>query len=325
MIQKIKRKLLQIIIRGARLARIDSLFVRCDWVKPCVIAMVDGGLASQMWQFSLGYAAAKKAGLPLYLDTTWFENCGVDLNGVRNRYFLLLEAFPAVAEYLAGRITTTDKINPWFMRFFSDSTKSRDLFDYSDDTLPARSVRLGQYYCNCRYIQAHQQQLSELFSINPRLSPYEKELADIINQTCSCALHIRKGDFVGSVHDVCSEGYYTEAMKEMLRRHPNVHFIVFTNNEAWARDFVARVGYANRCTVIENRTEENPVVDLWLMQQCKHAIISNSGFSFMPAFLSYSPEKTVITPEYWLRDENGSLRTDSKGVYLMKGWLSVEN
>lgn len=41
--------------------------------KQQIIVMVDGGLASQMWQYALGYAASKMSGLPVKYDLTWHK------------------------------------------------------------------------------------------------------------------------------------------------------------------------------------------------------------------------------------------------------------
>lgn len=294
-------------------------------IKPCIISRLDGGLASQMWQFALGYAAAKQASLPLFLDVTWFHFSGKDINGKNNRHFLLLSTFPKVTKYIGDRLTTFDKIDKTYKRLYSDNTTSRELFDYIPQCLPKRSAYLKQYYCNVRYISKYQQELVELFSFTPQLTPYEAELFEEIKNTISCALHIRKGDFVGSIHDVCTDFYYQKAINTIKEIHPNVHVFVFSNDEAWAQRFIEQNHYKTFCTIIKNRSEHTPANDLWLMMQCRHAIISNSGFSFMAAFLTYNKEKIVITPKYWLKDASGKLREDTKGAYLLDGWLVVNN
>lgn len=320
--KKIILRFFRNIIYTTGLERVLRLFFN---IQPCIISAIDGGLASQMWQFALGYAASKRAGIPLFLDITWFHFSGKDINGIKNRHFLLLSTFPKVAKYIGDRLTTIDKIDKNYKRLYSDNTTSRELFDYIPKYPPKHSAYLKQYYCNVRYISKYQQELVELFSFTPQLTPYEAELFEEIKNTISCALHIRKGDFVGSIHDVCTDFYYQKAISTIKEIRPNVHVFVFSNDEAWAQLFIERNHYNSFCTIIKNRSEHTPANDLWLMMQCRHAIISNSGFSFMAAFLTYNKEKIVITPKHWLKDSNGKFREDSIGAYLMDRWLVIDN
>lgn len=290
---------------------------------PRIISMLDGGLASQMWQFALGYSISKATGLPLYLDISWYSNQGTDIKGRKNRHLLLLTTFPHIRQYIKDRIITDKKKIRLFSILYSDKHVNRKLFEFTPMKL--RPLYIGQYYCNINYISRYREELADLFFYEPTLNKAEQDILQIIQKTTSCALHIRKGDFVGSVHDVCSDNYYLAAMNKMKKLYPSVTFILFTNDEKWSRNFIESNGYSNCCHIIENRSEHSPETDLWLMQQCEHAIISNSGFSFMPAFLSARSNKNVITPEYWLKTPQGDYRKDSYGAYLMDGWMTLKN
>lgn len=290
------------------------------WFTPKVIVRMDGGLASQMNFFAVGYAAAKKAGLPLYLDVTWFEKNGKDLNGIDNRGFNLFNAFPRIREQYGDRLVTQKSISPVFMRLFSDSYAQREYTDYCPEAFTDRSMYLDNYYVDIRYIASEQSDLRKLMSFNQQLTDEEKELQTGIMGSTSCALHIRRGDFCGTIHEVCTEKYYTNAIARMRELHPDVVFYVFTNDEAWTENFLRPLQTGNEFKILKNRSEASPVTDMQLMSECKHAIISNSGFSFFPAFLTYDEHKHVIMPEIWF---NGALREQSRDMCYMPGWIKL--
>lgn len=300
---------------------LDKKAAERGWFSPKVIVRMDGGLASQISFFSLGYIAAKKAGLPLYLDITWFQQCSKDLQGKHNRIFNLFNAFPAIREKYSDALITDAEIPSLFLKLFSDSHNKRDITSYDPNLYTDHSVYLDCYYPSVQYIAQEQKSLKELFQFGEELSETEQELLHSIESSNSCALHIRRGDYCGTVHEVCTENYYKRAIARMSELHPDIVFYVFSNDEEWVEQFITSLPGAHNFVILRNRSEATPIVDMHLMSACKHAIISNSGFSFFPAFLTYSEQKTVIMPEVWL---NGSSREKSRYLYYMPGWIQLE-
>lgn len=288
------------------------------WFTPKVIVRMDGGLASQMLFFAVGYAAAQKAGLPLYLDITWFKKDSQDLKGIQKREFNLFNAFPSIRDEYSDRLITRKDISPLFMRIFSDSYDERDYTDYCPEAFTGRSMYLDGYYGDIRYIAHEQANLRRLMRYGQPLTDEEKGILDDIRSTNSCAVHIRRGDFCGTIHEVCTEQYYTKAIGRILALQPDATFYIFTNDEAWSEALLQRLPYETKYVVLKGRSESNPITDMQLMQECKHAIISNSGFSMLPAFLTYSEEKIVIMPEFWF---NGKLKEQSRDIFHMPGWI----
>jgi hypothetical protein len=180
---------------------------------------------------------------------------------------------------------------------------------------------LDGYYAHVRYIADEKDDLRQLMRFAQDLTEEEEMLLRDIRNTVSCALHIRRGDFCGTIHDVCTEQYYKNAIARMIELHPDVTFYVFTNDEEWTENFLSSLTIRNKYIILKNRSEGSPITDMQLMSECKHAIISNSGFSFFPAFLTYDEHKHVCMPEIWF---NGKLKEQSRDMFHMPGWLRIK-
>lgn len=314
-----RKQLLDFLGKSACCLRLTRVAAACKLFHPRVIAMVDGGLGSQMHQFALGYSIAQKKGLPLYLETDFFEKSGMDGKGVHNRHFLLPEVFPKIREEYSLRMTS-GKDNAAFALLFSDRYLKRKVEDFTPGVFNPHPVYLRQYYMNAQYLVPVRAELRDIFRFEVRLSPEEAEWkASIASCRNACYVHVRKGDFVGSVHDVCSDAYYRRAMQKMCELYPDVHFFVFSNDEAYAQHLCGSMGLSVPITYLTGRSEGTPQVDMYLMTLCRHGIISNSGFSWFPRFLS-DDSGTSILPDKWKRGEDAFLSSDS---YRLPGWLDM--
>ncbi|MDO5472522.1 MAG: alpha-1,2-fucosyltransferase [Akkermansia sp.] len=283
---------------------------------PRIVALVDGGLGSQMWQFALGYSISKKVGLPLTFETSFYTVSGRDCNGKKNRNLLLFDIFPVIREQYGNNIETSKS----YLTFFCDSTK-RTTYDYTPSLLmPGRPVFLSQYYANSKYIQENCQELKKIFQFTPCMNAEETALLHQIERTNSCMVHIRKGDFVGLCLDVCTDAYYINAIHKMAELENDVDFFIFSNDETYFEKHIEPHCQGYKFHIIKQRSEENPSIDFYLMKQCKHAIISNSGFSWMAAWLKEDSAR-VIMPDRWNNDSTRS--ESSKNAFYHQKWLKL--
>ena len=122
------------------------------------------------------------------------------------------------------------------------------------------------------------------------------------------SLHIRRGDYLQlqSYHPTPPIEYYEEALK----RFPNVHVIIFSDDSDWC--FNQNLFDDDRFMVSQG---SEPDFDMCLMTLCKYHIIANSSFSWWGAWLAKSDH--VIAPKNWF---GPSLpQHDTLDLYL-EGW-----
>lgn len=307
-----RKRLLAPIARAIVNSGLENLAARIGLYTPKVVKCMDGGLASQMIMLAQGYYYAKERNLPLYLDLDWYRRSGKDIRGVKNRPFHLFDIFPEIKKAYEGNVVRSSK---FFQFLFSNDVPTKDGSEY----LAPRSLYLKAYTHGIEHLLHHIDDMKLLFRFGITLSEEEKSLAEQIDTSNSCALHIRKGDFVGSMHDVCTDSYYLNAITRMQELVPDCVFFVFSNDEAYAHNLANQT--KGNFIFITNRSETTPAIDMWLMQCCKHAIIPNSGFSLVPAILSYSTEKKVIMPSMW--NKHTKVRHPNS-VLPLPGWECLE-
>lgn len=131
------------------------------------------------------------------------------------------------------------------------------------------------------------------------------------------SLHVRRGDyllpkFYASSGCVCRISYYRNAVAEMLRRMPEAHFYVFSDDIEWVRANLP----LPRADYVDWNTGVDSWQDMMLMSRCRHNIICNSTFSWWGAWLNAHPDKVVVAPDHWYAgDEHPAIVPD--------GWVKV--
>lgn len=118
-------------------------------------------------------------------------------------------------------------------------------------------------------------------------SDRDRELARHIDACQSVALHVRWFDSPATPlphHNLGAE-YYQQAVREIERRIPLPHYFLFSDDVAAAARKLEIS--QDRVTLVDhNQGDDGAILDLWLMNRCKHFILANSTFSWWGAWLS---------------------------------------
>lgn len=132
-----------------------------------------------------------------------------------------------------------------------------------------------------------------------RLSEQNKKVLQKIRCSNSWFIHVRRGDFLSEKYKkyydgCCSLSYYKEAINEVLIKEKELTFFGFSDDIQWAKENLPNVNIH----FIDWNQGENSPLDMFLMSNCKGAIIANSTFSYWGAYLGY--KKTVYYPQKWI-------------------------
>jgi hypothetical protein len=123
--------------------------------------------------------------------------------------------------------------------------------------------------------------------------PEVQVLAKEMQQTSSVFVHLRRKQYGFKLLPL----YYLEAISLITSRVHNPQFFVFGDDIAWAR---RNLKLPADTRYFEDSGDRTDVEDLWLMSQCRHAVIANSSFSWWGAWLRQDPDTgIVIAPLQW--------------------------
>lgn len=285
---------------------------------PMVIVNVDGGLGSQMWQFALGLSVAESCGLPVKYDLTWFKLSGKDIKGENNRNFDLLKVFSGRFDFPAA----DEKEIALYKRYFFYAPKLQCL--YEKNVCFGKNARyLGGYYCHINYIKPIREKLIELFTPTIKFSDYNENMLQAITSSENpVAVHVRRGDFIGSIHDVTTPDYFIKAINLMSEKLDSPKFFIFSNDIAYAKELFTKQN--GNFVFVEGNDNDHGYDDLNLMRQCKNFIISNSWFGWWAAFLAENKDKIVVAPDKWINISPEGKYIGNKKAWIDDNWYTVQ-
>lgn len=124
------------------------------------------------------------------------------------------------------------------------------------------------------------------------------------------AFSVRRGDYLTLQHNHCvlSLDYYQKSVLNFLDIESIDQYFVFSDDIKWCKTV-----FGDDCTYVEG----NPFVQLYLMTQMKHIVLSNSTFAWWGAYLNSKGGK-IIVPDPWFGPANHHL--DTKGLYC-PNWI----
>lgn len=138
------------------------------------------------------------------------------------------------------------------------------------------------------------------------LSEQNKKILDLIKNTESVFIHVRRGDYLSDTYKTRFEGtcpieYYEKAIRDIEQKINNPHFFCFSDDIEWTKNNLT----LSNVEFVDWNIGINSPLDMYLMSQCKYAIIANSTFSFWGAMLGKQKE-IVYYPTKWINSKDGN-------------------
>lgn len=188
--------------------------------------------------------------------------------------------------------------------------------NFDPEVLARENAYLTGYFQSEFYFKGIEDQVRKAFTFQPmileRLSAERKKkilsYQRSIDECLSVSIHIRRGDYLTSSEIYggnCIDAYYKSAISLIRGKYPCAKFFVFSNDDAWTREWISEnFPDGNTFVAVEGTPEEEGYLDLYLMSRCRHHILANSSFSWWGAYLNPSVDKTVIAPARWFNNQD---------------------
>ena len=158
------------------------------------------------------------------------------------------------------------------------------------------------YFQSEKYFKEIRSILIKNFRINTEMSFYTKKIKKfILKSKNSCSIHVRRGDYLSTenkkIYNSCNIEYYHKAIKLVKNKFNELVFFVFSDDILWAKNNLK----IKNVIYIDNKENNIPNEEIYLMSLCKHNVIANSSFSWWGAWLNEFKEKIVIAPKKWFK------------------------
>ena len=279
---------------GRRLVRTSRHLY--EWTRgalsaPAVTSSLKGGCGNQIFQYAAGLALARRLGVDLRLNISWYDT---PREHEANRPYalgLFKEVDSPLVRSLPGRIIR-EHTHPYNPALLQDAPRKCSLIGF---------WQCEKYFFNLR--EELQRRLMPKVALPPFHCALERQIADAGNR--SAFLHIRRTDNVGSLnHGLVPMEYYGEAAAIVAARVHDPVFFIFSDEPEWCS---TNLHLPYRMIIAEDSSEkaEGPFgredAVLWLMGRCSHAITANSSFSWWGAWMGADANGgLVIAPKSWV-------------------------
>lgn len=143
------------------------------------------------------------------------------------------------------------------------------------------------YWINKKWFQQFKEIFLEELKFPPILDVKNLEYYQMILNSESVGIHVRRGDYVSHGLTINSE-FYLDACQKFLKIKPNATFFVFSDDLEWCKQNQKALGFnlAKETVYVEGNHHENSYVDLQLLTYCRNLIMSNSAFCYLAALLN---------------------------------------
>ena len=274
---------------------------------------LNGGLGNQMFQYASMYGIAKANGLKALI-------------GEHNR---VAKTFP----HLKARRTEEHSPGKRYKAFWERHPNSYDSRTFSLNFM--NNIMLEGFYQSWRYFSHVRNDVKKQFTFSAHVHEASaKVLTDALldieyNKVVDrdkypvqfIGVHVRRADYLADYntdkgYTVADEKYFHLAMQHFREKLYNVIFVVCSDDREWSENALK----SDEHHVVFSPYSDQPILDLCLLSQCNHSIISVGTFGWWGAWLAGG--ETIYYKNF--PKPNSALdRTFKKGDYYLPTWIAV--
>lgn len=276
-----------------------------------VISNILGGLGNQMFQYAVGRSISLRNRQKLKLDISSFKEYKL------RKYSLACYNIQAeiasekeILRYKEGSFYLINKVVQKIVKrkLWDNSYYLKEKYYHFDPSVLnlKGNVYLFGYWQSEKYFLDIKEIILDDFVLKKPISFLTKDYLNKILNTCATSIHIRRGDYVNNpitnkYHGTCSINYYKKAINIILENNPETVFYIFSDDLQWAKD---NFDFIQNTVYVELNDPTLDYEEMYLISQCKNNIIANSSFSWWGAWLNRNPDKIVIAPKTWFKDDS---------------------
>jgi hypothetical protein len=276
-----------------------------------ITVVLKGGMGNQLFQYSLGLYLSVLNSSELVLDLTYLNNSpafivkrdySLEMFNINHKCINQNTFNPLFSNIGRSEILRYAKINR-FANIFSNiiyvSETKPFIYDHKLISLKG-NLYLNGYWQNYKYIENINNLIKEKFSIKSEYLLNCSELYNLISNSESVCVNIRRTDFViNKLYGDTSIDYYRNAYNYIKEKLNKPIFVINSDDIEWCKK---NLQFMEPKIYIELENDYKYITQFYLMKNCKHFIIPNSTFAWWAAFLSDNKRKIVITPRKWFKD-----------------------
>ena len=163
------------------------------------------------------------------------------------------------------------------------------------------NVYLSGYFQSEKYFINIADIIRNEFKIKTEMDSENRNIAEMIQNSQSVSIHIRRGDYITNpkaiqTHGVCGLDYYNRCTEQISLKIKSPRFFVFSDDIDWSRK---NIKLPNDAIYVDHNGPNEAYKDLQLMGFCKYHITANSTFSWWGAWLAAYKDKVVFVPKKW--------------------------
>jgi hypothetical protein len=295
-----------------------------------IIVNITSGLGNQLFQYATAKALAQRNNDSLKLDLSYYSN-------FKDRkfslfHYLVFEDIATLEEISQLKGVYKTNLILKLQRHFSKKgiefynqyhAVERPFISFEKDVLKLKgNIYLDGYWHNEKYFEDIKSVIQSNIQLKEKLSPYYCKIQKLIQKTNSVSIHIRRGDYLeNNSFVICPLQYYDSAIKTISEKTCNPFFFIFSDDIDWA---ITHIKINSKFIFIRSNENSLEHVELILMSQCKHNIITNSTFSWWGAWLNINESKIIIRPTRYYNNKKAQ-RNLELGQFFPSSWIALNN
>lgn len=272
-----------------------------------------GGLGNQMFQYAY-YYACKREKKNVIFDISYYETNDVHSGYELKKCFCIGDGCSKKDYFsffyrLKQRIALKQK-----KKSFLDVEMESD-GHYIAVTGVGNKVCYGYWQGNY-FFEKYSSELKEIFSFE-NISERTKEVADKLSEEESVAIHIRRGDYIGSDDyiNLSKTKYYSKALDFLKEKGISYRYYIFSDDIDWCKKSGL---FPDDSIYVDWNTGIRSYEDMYLIQKCKYCILANSSFSWWGGYLG--KHECVIRPSKYRKNWT----FDKDEILYPKEWIKIE-